>query len=81
MPCHRALAETLLTYIDAAGICEDRKGWLFRTSPRHTATALTEQPMADAWRMIRRARSGGGHPRADRQSHVPGDRHHRLSQQ
>jgi integrase len=43
-------------YIDAAGIAEDRKGWLFRTSPRHTATVLTEQPMAqaDAWRMIRR---------------------------
>ncbi len=56
MPCHHALAETLLAYIGAAGICEDRKGWLFRTSPRHTGWALTEQPMAqaDAWRMIRR---------------------------
>src|SRR6185312_2207163 len=56
MPCHHALAEALRAYIDAANIGEDRKGWLFRTSPRHTATMLTDQPMtqADAWRMIRR---------------------------
>ena len=32
MPCHRALAEALRAYIDAAGIVEDRKGWLFRTA-------------------------------------------------
>src|ERR1700726_3821736 len=56
MPCHHALAEALRAYIDTAGIVDDRKGWLFRTSPRHNATVLTEQPMnqADAWRMIRR---------------------------
>jgi site-specific recombinase XerD len=56
MPCHHALAEALRAYIDAAGITEDRKGFLFRTSPGHNATALTGQPMvqADAWRMIRR---------------------------
>jgi hypothetical protein len=42
--------------VPPAGIAEDRKGWLFRTGPRHAATVLTEQPMAqaDAWRMIRR---------------------------
>jgi integrase len=47
---------------DAAGIAEERKGWLFRTSPRHTATVLTEQPMAqaDAWRMIRRRAVAAG---------------------
>ena len=62
MPCHHALAEALRAYIDAAGIAEDRKGWLFRTSPRHTATVLTEQPMtqADAWRMIRRRAAAAG---------------------
>jgi integrase len=38
MPCHHALAEALRAYIDTAGIADDRKGWLFRTSPRHTAT-------------------------------------------
>ena len=56
MPCHHALAEALRAYIDAAGIAEDRKGFLFRTSRGHTATVLSEQPMTqpDAWRMIRR---------------------------
>jgi integrase len=29
MPCHHALAEALRAYIDAAGIVDDRKGWLF----------------------------------------------------
>jgi site-specific recombinase XerD len=62
MPCHHALAEALRAYIDAAGIAEDRKAWLFRTSPRHNATVLTEQPMAqaDAWRMIRRRAAAAG---------------------
>ena len=62
MPCHHALAEALRAYIDAAGIAEDRKGWLFRTSPGHNATVLTEQPMmqADAWRMIRRRAVAAG---------------------
>jgi site-specific recombinase XerD len=62
MPCHHALAEALRAYIDAAGIVEDRKGFLFRTSPGHNATVLTEQPMnqADAWRMIRRRAIAAG---------------------
>ena len=62
MPCHHPLAEALHAYIAAAGIAEDRKGWLFRTSPRHAATLLTEQPMnrADAWRMIRRRAAAAG---------------------
>jgi len=62
MPCHHALAEALRVYIDAAGIAEDRKGWLFRTSPRHNATLLTEHLMAqaDAWRMIRRRAAAAG---------------------
>ena len=62
MPCHHGLAEALRAYIDAGGIAEDRKGWLFRTSPRHNARVLTEQPMsqADAWRMIRRRAVAAG---------------------
>ena len=62
MPCHHALAEALHAYIAAAGIAEDRKGWLFRTSPRRNATVLTDQPMtqADAWRMIRRRAAAAG---------------------
>ncbi len=62
MPCHHALAEALHAYIAAAGIAEDRKGFLFRTSPRHNATVLTDQPMSqpDAWRMIRRRAVAAG---------------------
>jgi site-specific recombinase XerD len=62
MPCHHALAEALRAYIDTAGIGEDRKGWLFRTSPRRSPAVLTEQPMAqaDAWRMIRRRAVSAG---------------------
>ena len=62
MPCHHALAEALRAYIEAAGIAEDRKGWLFRTSRGHTATVLSEQPMiqSDAWRMIRRRAAAAG---------------------
>jgi site-specific recombinase XerD len=62
MPCHHALAEALHAYISAAGIAEDRKGVLFRTSPRRNATVLTDQPMSqpDAWRMIRRRALAAG---------------------
>jgi site-specific recombinase XerD len=62
MPCHHALAEALCAYIDAAGIAEDRKGHLFRTSPGHNAALLLEKPMAqaDAWRMIRRRAVAAG---------------------
>jgi site-specific recombinase XerD len=62
MPCHHSLAEALHIYIGAAGIAEDRKGWLFRTSPGHSATVLTERPMAqaNAWCMIRRRAAAAG---------------------
>jgi site-specific recombinase XerD len=62
MPCHHALAEELRAYIDAAGIAEDCKGYLFRTAPGHNATVLLEKPMAqaDAWRMIRRRAVAAG---------------------
>jgi site-specific recombinase XerD len=62
MPCHHALAEALRAYLDAAGIGEDRKGFLFRTSRGHTGTSLSEQPMTqpDAWRMVRRRAAAAG---------------------
>src|ERR1700734_546898 len=62
MPCHHALAEALRAYIDAAGIAEDRKGWLFRTARGHNGTLLSDKPMRqpDAWRMIRRRALGAG---------------------
>jgi site-specific recombinase XerD len=56
MPCHHALAEALRAYIDAAGIAQDKKGFLFRTSKGHRGVELALDPMGqpDAWRMIRR---------------------------
>ena len=62
MPCHHALAEALCTYIDAAGIAEDRRGFLFRTSRGHPGTKLSDQAMTqpDAWRMIRRRTAAVG---------------------
>jgi site-specific recombinase XerD len=62
MPCHHALSEALHAYIAAAGLAEDARVGCFRTSPRHAATVLTEQPMnhADAWRMIRRRAAAAG---------------------
>jgi integrase len=41
MPRYHALAETLHAYINAAGIAEDRKGWLFRTSRGHDGNILS----------------------------------------
>src|SRR5437763_3879701 len=62
MPCHHALAEALRAFIDAAGIAEDRKGWLFRTARGHKADTLSELAMnqSDAWCMIRRRAAAAG---------------------
>src|SRR5437868_336110 len=48
--------------IDAAGIAEDRKGWLFRTARGHNGSILSDKPMSrsDAWRMIRRRAVAAG---------------------
>jgi integrase len=56
MPRHHSLAEALHAYIAAAGIGEDKKGFLFRTSRGHGGAALADQPMTqvDAWRMVRK---------------------------
>jgi integrase/recombinase XerD len=62
MHCHHALAEALHAYIIAAGIAEDRKGFLFRTARGHNGTVLSDKAMSqpDAWRMIRRRASAAG---------------------
>jgi site-specific recombinase XerD len=62
MPCHHALAETLHAYIEAAGLRDDCKGFLFRTSRGRRGDTLSEQPMtqADAWRMVRRRAADAG---------------------
>jgi site-specific recombinase XerD len=62
MPCHHSLAEALRAYIDAAGIAEDKKGFLFRTSKGHRGVELALEPMGqpDAWRMIRKRAAAVG---------------------
>lgn len=61
MPVHHKLEELLDSYIEAAGIGDDTKSPLFRTT-RGQSRLLTDRRMrrADAWRMIRRrARDAG----------------------
>jgi site-specific recombinase XerD len=62
MPCHHALAEALHAYIAAAGIGDDRKVFLFRTSRGHDGTVLSGRPMTqvDAWRMVRKRALAAG---------------------
>jgi len=62
MPCHHSLAEHLHAYIAAAGIADDRKGWLFRTSSGHQGITLSDKPMSqtDAWRMVRKRALAAG---------------------
>jgi integrase len=62
MPCHHALAEALHAYLEAAGIGDDSKGFLFRTSRGRRGDTLSARPMAqaDAWRMVRRRAVAAG---------------------
>jgi site-specific recombinase XerD len=62
MPCHHALADALHAYIAAAGIGDDKKGFLFRTSRGHGGAVLSDQPMTqvDAWRMVRKRALAAG---------------------
>ena len=83
IPCHHALAEALRAYIDAAGIVEDRKSWLFRTAAGAQRQRLIRQAYEPAGRLAddlpprRRGRHGGG----NRLPHVPCHRDHRLARQ
>ena len=83
MPCHHALAEMLRVYIDAAGIADDRKGWLFRTSPGQQRHGTCWRSHVPGGRLAHDppASCGGRHSCADRQPHVPRDRYHGLSRQ
>jgi integrase len=80
MPCHHSLAEALHAYVNAAGIAEDRKGPLFRTSRGHNGDLLSDQAMTqpDAWRMVRRRAKAAGinapignHTFRARDHHIP----------
>jgi integrase/recombinase XerD len=61
MPAHHNLDRYLEEYIAAAGIAQDRKGPLFRTTKGRSGE-LTENAMSqpDVWRMIRRRAAQAG---------------------
>jgi integrase/recombinase XerD len=61
MPCNHHLEAYMDAYIAAAGINEDRKGYLFR-STRARTRQLTPNPLAqaDVYRMIRRKAAAAG---------------------
>ena len=61
MPAHHSLQEWLDAYLEAAGIGDDRKGFLFRTAERRTGR-LTDKSLsqADAYRMVKRRAAAAG---------------------
>jgi site-specific recombinase XerD len=61
MPCHHKLETFLEEYIAAAGIADDPKGWLFRTTQGNSGY-LTDRPMRqdDVYRMIGRRAADAG---------------------
>lgn len=61
MPTHHNLDRNLEAYIAAAGIAQDRKGPLFRTT-RGRSGELTGNslPQSDVWRMMRRRTIAAG---------------------
>jgi len=61
MPCHHSLDAYLHAYIDTAGLADDPKGYLFRTSPGHS-DHLTDNPMTQSamFAMVRRRAAEAG---------------------
>jgi site-specific recombinase XerD len=61
IPVHHQLAEYLDAYIDAAGIAEDKDGYLFRSAIGKTKQ-LSTKPMSrtDAWKMVQRRLNDAG---------------------
>jgi hypothetical protein len=74
--------QLLHDYIEAAGITDDIDGYLFRSARRKTGQ-LTTNPLfqQDAHRIIRRPSESGRHRDADRQSYLPRDRDHSVSEE
>jgi site-specific recombinase XerD len=61
MPVHHTLDEYLEEYIAVAGVEGDKKGWLFRSSPRRSGELSDNRlDRTAAWRMVRRRAKNAG---------------------
>jgi integrase/recombinase XerD len=60
VPAHHNAEAYLDSYIDAAGIWEEKKGPLFRSVDKHRRLTLTPLSRVDVWRMIRRRAMDAG---------------------
>lgn len=81
MPCHHNLENYMHAYLDGSGIASDPKGALFLTIGRVTGQLTTTPlPPAERPRHDPPPRPRRRHQDPGRQSHLPGDRHHGLSE-
>ncbi len=82
MPCHHNLETYLTAYIEGAGLADDPKGPLFRTIGRGTGAA-DAHAAAPGERLSddRPARGGRRHRHQARQSQLPRDRDHGVSEE
>ena len=61
IPVHHELAEFLDAYIEAAGIAEDKAGFLFRSTKGKTRQLTTDaMSRVDAWKMVQRRLEDAG---------------------
>ena len=83
MPCHHNLEEYLAAYLDGAGLRDDPKRAVVPVAAPRARQAA--HPQSDAPGQCPRhdppPRHGGRRRYGDRQSQLPGDRHHRVSQE